>query len=90
VFFAKSYVRRVNVVIDPQKMVETNFEMMSSSVCAILVKINDGEKTVRVNSVLVKNVVMSSKQETDFVIVIISSDDTCRLYGKPSCQGDRT
>lgn len=74
----------MDVVIDPQERVETNFEMMPSSVCAILVKIDDGEKAVRANFVPINNVVMSPKQETGFVIVVITSDETCRLYGQPS------
>lgn len=39
---------------------------------------------VRVNSVPVMNVVTGPKQGTGFVIVVIPSGETYRLYGQPS------
>lgn len=39
-----------------------------------------GERAMRVNSVSMKNVVTGSKQGTGFIIVVISSGETCRLY----------
>ena len=74
----------MDVVIDPQETVGTNFEMVPSSVCAVLVKIDGGGGAVRVNSVPVQNVVTGPKQGTGFVIVVIPSGETCRLYGQPS------
>ena len=75
---------RVDVVIDAQETVGTLFELVPLSVCAVFVKIDGGGGAVRVNSVPVKNVVTGLKQGTGFVIVVIPSGETCRLYGQPS------
>ena len=74
----------MNVVLDPKETTGTDLEMVDSSVCAVLVRIHGGGGAVRVNSVPVKNVVTGPNRGTGYVIVVIPSGETCRLYGKPS------
>lgn len=57
---------------------------MDSSVCAMLVRIHGDEGTVRVNSIPIKNIVTDSNRGIEFVIVVISFDEICRLYGNSS------
>lgn len=67
-------------------MIEITFEMVNSSVCVILVRKNDGDETVRVISDTFKNVVTDSTQETEFIIVVVKSDEQCMLLDNSSVQ----
>jgi len=73
----------VDLVIDQEK-IGTDFEMVDSSVRAILVKKHSADGAVRVFGKSIRNVVTGPKEGTGFVIVIVESVEECMLLGSPS------
>jgi len=73
-----------NVVLNPTWTVGADFEKLDASVCAVLVKIHGDGGAVRVYSSPMQNVVTGPKRGTGYIIVVIKSGETCRLFGTPS------
>ncbi|OCL14012.1 hypothetical protein AOQ84DRAFT_359276 [Glonium stellatum] len=73
----------VDLVIDPET-IGTDFEMVDSSVRAILVKKHSAGGAVRVFGNPIRNVVTGPNEGAGFVIVIVGPGETCRLFGSPS------
>ncbi len=67
-------------------MIETTFKMMNSLVCAVLVRKDDNDDAVRVINNMFKNIVTDLIQETEFIIVVVKSDEHCMLLDNSSVQ----
>jgi hypothetical protein len=71
------------VLIDSEPTVGKRFEMVDSSVCAILVYKHSADGAVRLNAPGMPNVV-TGPDESGFDIVIIKPGQTCRFFGTPT------
>ncbi len=67
-------------------MIKTTFKMMNSLVCAVLIRKDNDDDAVRVINSIFKNVVTDLTQETEFIIVVVKSDEHCMLLGNSSVQ----
>jgi len=74
---------KMKVKLDPTETIGKSFEIVDSSVCAILVKKNSAPGAVRVDAPGMPNVV-TGPREKGFDIVVIGPGQTCMLYSTPT------
>jgi len=60
--------------------------MMNSLVCAVLVRKDDDDDAVRVINNVFKNIIIDLTQKTEFIIVVVKSDEHCMLLDNSSVQ----
>jgi len=73
-----------DVILDPKWKDGSNFQTPVSSACAILIQKKSAPGAVRVYSDPVTNVETGPNQDPEVVLVIVNSDEGCRLFGTPS------
>ena len=59
---------------------------MNSLVCAVLVRKDDDDDAVRVINNVFKNIIIDLTQKTEFIIVVVKSDEHCMLLDNSSVQ----
>ncbi len=59
---------------------------MNSLVCAVLVRKDDNDDAVRVINNVFKNIIIDLTQKTEFIIVVVKSDEHCILLDNSSVQ----
>ena len=74
---------KTKVILDVNETVGQSFEMVPSSVCAILVRKQSGRGAVRVNAPGMPNV-ETGPHKQGFDIVVIKPGQTCRLFLTPT------
>lgn len=74
----------MDLIIDPKETIGTTFETVDPLVRAILVKKHGGGGAVRVFGDTIRNVVTGPNQAVGFIVVVVRSGETCRLFGNPS------
>jgi len=60
--------------------------MMNSLVCAVLVRKDDDDDAVRVINNVFKNIIIDLTQKTEFIIVVVKSNEHCMLLDNSSVQ----
>ena len=74
---------KLKVFLDRTEIVGKNFEIVDSSICAILVKKHSAPGAVRVDAPGMPNV-ETGPHKKGFDIVVIRPGQTCMLYSTPT------
>ena len=68
----------MNLVLDSKKTTRIDFKNIDSTIYTILVR-KDGDARIVIDETF-DNIVTDSKQETEYVIIILKSDKNCIFY----------